>query len=55
MKVLLQGWNTSSEFLLQSFVLLDDENLKTFGDTIEPSKRGFFNPIVEPIVPCKFF
>ena len=43
MEILLQDWNTSGELSLQSFVLVDDEKLKTFKDTIKPSQRGFLN------------
>ena len=43
MEILLQDWNTSGQFSLQSFVFLDDKKLKTFWDTIKPSQRGFLN------------
>ena len=43
LEMLPQHWNTSGELLLQSFVFLDDANLKTFRDTIKPSQQGFLN------------
>ena len=43
MEILLQDWNTSRELSLQSFVFLDDEKLKSFWGTTEPSQRGFLN------------
>ena len=43
MEILLQDWNTSGELSLQGFVFLDDEKIKTIGDTIKPSQRGFLN------------